>query len=102
MFVEPNQAALLTHFKQLLVEIKRPNSGIPTPSNIQILLKYFVVQFSTNIGDMQYAANLSNDLVNTDIMTYYGHMQSELSIEPMLIVLNHKFAFFMDQHFGAD
>ena len=51
---------------------------------------------------MQYAANLSNDLVNTDIMTYYGHMQSELSIEPMLIVLNHKFAFFMDQHFGDD
>ena len=35
-------------------------------------------------------------------MNYYGHMQSELSIEPMLIVLNHKFAFFMEQHFGAD
>ena len=51
---------------------------------------------------MQYAANLSNELVNTDIMTYYGHMQSELSIEPMLIVLNHKFDNFMNQNFGAD
>ena len=51
---------------------------------------------------MQYAANLSNDLVNTDIMTYYGHMQIELSIEPMLIVLNHKFAHFMNHNFGTD
>ena len=54
------------------------------------------------MGDMQYAANLSNELVNTDIMTYYGHMQSELSIEPMLIVLNHKFDNFINQNFGAD
>ena len=37
---------------------------------------------------MDTAVQLSQEILNDDIQDYYGHMQSELTIEPMLIVLN--------------
>ena len=43
------------------------------------------------MNDMTIASQLSNEILNTDIVEYYGHMQSELTIEPMLIILNQKF-----------
>lgn len=40
---------------------------------------------------MAKAATLSHEILDTDIIGYYGHMQCELTIEPMLIILNQKF-----------
>ena len=46
---------------------------------------------------MDTAGRLSQEILNVDIKEYYGHMQSELTIEPMLIVLNQKFDTLMSQ-----
>ena len=50
-----------------------------------------------SVGDRDVAVNLSNELVYRDIYAYYGHLQSEFVIEPMLIILNQKFDAFMEQ-----
>ena len=77
--------------KRLLREVTAPSSKIPSSSYIKILLKYFIANLSLRLNDMTIASQLSNEILNTDIVEYYGHMQSELTIEPMLIILNQKF-----------
>ena len=61
------------------------------------MLKYYIANLSLRINEMDTAGRLSQEILNVDIKEYYGHMQSELTIEPMLIVLNQKFDTLMSQ-----
>jgi len=40
---------------------------------------------------MEDAVTLSKQILEVDIKAYFGHDQIELTIEPMLIILNHCF-----------
>ena len=90
-FIESDPVPLLDKFLGLLNDISQPNSGISSPSYIGIMLKYFVANLSSRIGNMEQAAHYSQELLNNDIRAYYGHIQSDSTVEPMLIILNHKF-----------
>ena len=50
---------MLPEIQELLNELSRPNSEVPSPSYIQIMLKYFVANLALREGDldraMQYA-----------------------------------------------
>ena len=91
IFVEADPSTLMPQLRSLLAEVSKPNSGIPTPSYISIMLKYFVANLLLRGGEMDEAAALSKEMLDNDVRAYFGHMQSELSIEPMLIILNSKF-----------
>ena len=87
----------LKKFKNLLQQVSQRNSGIPNLSYISILLKYFIANLSLRVGDTEGASVYSKELIDNDIAAYYGHMNSELTIEPMLIVLNHRFDLLLTQ-----
>ena len=40
---------------------------------------------------MEGAVEIANQMLNQDIPTYFGHLENDISIEPMLIILNQKF-----------
>ena len=40
---------------------------------------------------MEGAVEIANQMLNKDIPTYFGHLENDISIEPMLIILNQKF-----------
>ena len=40
---------------------------------------------------MEGAVQIANQMLNKDIPTYFGHLENDISIEPMLIILNQKF-----------
>ena len=40
---------------------------------------------------MEKAVALSKQILDVDIKQYFGHDQIELTLEPMMIILNHQF-----------
>ena len=91
MFVEEDPSSLLEHFTQLLQDISSPNCGIPKPSYIQLMLKYFVSSLFIRIGEIEQGLALAKQLIDSDIRNYFGHMETDIAIEPMMIILNAKF-----------
>ena len=91
IFTQEDPSALLPEFEALHEEITQPGSGIPNPSYIQIMLKYFISNLYVRNGDMEGAVQMANQMLNKDIPTYFGHLENDISIEPMLIILNQKF-----------
>lgn len=77
--------------RSYLGEVKKPTSGIPSPSYIQIMLKFFLAQLLMQVGEMDEAELLAQQMLDGDLRAYFGHMESELAIEPMVIILNAKF-----------
>ncbi len=59
IFVEADPSVLMPQLKALLAEVSKQNSGIPTPSYIQIMLKYFVANLFLRNGEIDEAAALS-------------------------------------------
>ena len=55
------------------------------------MLKYFISNLYVRGGDMEGAVEIANQMLNKDIPTYFGHLENDISIEPMLIILNQKF-----------
>ena len=55
------------------------------------MLKYFVTNLALREGDLDRAMQYAQQMLDHDIRGYFGHMQSDIAIEPMLILLNHKF-----------
>ncbi len=82
---------MLPEIQGLLNELCAPNSEVPTPSYIQIMLKYFIANLAQSMGDLDKATQYANQMLETDIRGYFGHMQTDIAIEPMLIILNSKF-----------
>ena len=74
-----------------MIRIAQPGSGIPTPSHTQILIKYCTANICLRLGDMEKAVALSKQILDVDIKQYFGHDQIELTLEPMMIILNHHF-----------
>lgn len=81
----------MQNFNILLNQIAQPGSGIPTPSHTYILIKYCIANICLRLGEMDKAVALSTQILKIDIPQYFGHNQIELSLEPMLIILNHRF-----------
>ena len=81
----------MPEFESLHEEITQPGSGIPKPSYIQIMLKYFISNLYVRNQDMEGAVQIANQMLNQDIPNYFGHLENDISIEPMLIILNQKF-----------
>ena len=74
-----------------LRDVTAPNSGIPNPSYIGLMLKYFVSNLMQRVGDIDKAVILAKEMRDNDIRAYFGHIQTDISIEPMLIILNQQF-----------
>lgn len=72
-------------------DVTSPNSGIPNPSYIGLMLKYFVSNLLQRVGEIDRAVTLAKEMRDNDIRAYFGHMQTDISIEPMLIILNQQF-----------
>ena len=51
VFVEEDPSALLEPFQMKLRDVTSPHSGIPTPSYIGLMLKYFVANLAQRVGD---------------------------------------------------
>jgi len=49
----------MPQLKALLAEVSNPKSSIPSPSYIQIMLKYFVANLYQRNGELEQAAALS-------------------------------------------
>ena len=81
----------MQNFNNLLNQIAQPGSGIPTPSHTYILIKYCIANICLRLGEMDKAVAISTQIIEVDIQQYFGHNQIELSLEPMLIILNHRF-----------
>lgn len=59
IFVEADPSVLMPQLKALLAEVSNPKSSIPSPSYIQIMLKYFVANLYLRNGELDEAAALS-------------------------------------------
>ena len=59
IFVEADPSVLMPQLKALLAEVSNSKSGIPSPSYIQIMLKYFVANLYLRNGELDEAAALS-------------------------------------------
>ena len=60
-------------------------------THTEIALKYFIANLFLRLGKMDEAVNLSKEIVERDVPTYFGHSQIELTVEPMLTILNNRF-----------
>lgn len=103
IFVEADEpsSSLIGKLSELLKQVKKAN-GVGSTSYIQIMLKYFVANLMHRAGDMASAAELAQEIVDKDILNYFGHLHSEFSIEPMLIILNNKFDQFTSIEMGSE
>jgi len=72
-------------------QCETPNSGISKDSYIGLMIKYFVANLAQRAGDVQTAVRIAREMRDTDIRAYFNHNQTDISIEPMLIILNHQF-----------
>ena len=82
---------MLEEIQGLLDELNKPDCEVPSPSYIAIMLKYFIATLALRDGDLNRASQYAQQMLDIDIRSYFGHMQSDISIEPMLIILNQKF-----------
>lgn len=90
-FIESDPSVCLRNLESILKQVGSTSSKLPASCSIKIWLKYFIANLSLRLGDMEKAARFSLEILTMDIPEYYGHSQSELTIEPTLIVLNKKF-----------
>ena len=65
---------MLPEIQELLNELSRPNSEVPSPSYIQIMLKYFVANLALREGDLDRAMQYAQQMLDHDIRGYFGHM----------------------------
>ncbi len=92
IFISEDPASLLTTYQALLVELQDPKSEIDSrPSYIEIMIRYFVATLSFRMGDAETALTEAKRLLDKDIKGYFGHLQTDVAIEPRLIILNCKF-----------
>jgi len=82
---------MIEEFEFLLGELKKETSGIPNPSYIGLMLEYFLANLYKGSGNAEKSLTLASQLIETDIKSYFGHMQTEITIEPMMIILDAKF-----------
>ena len=82
---------MIEEFESILGELKSETSGIPNPSYIGLMLEYFLANLYKGSGDPGKSLVVANRLIETDIKSYFGHMQTEITIEPMMIILDAKF-----------
>jgi len=87
--VASDPSNLENRFKELIRQLAL--NGVPDPCHISILLKYFLAMLLDKAGKSDEAVVLSEQLVESDIEAYFGHTAVELVIEPMLIIVNHRF-----------
>ena len=91
IFVAEDPSALIDDLRSMIEEMQSPNSGIPSPSYIEIMLKYFLAQLLMQIGELDLAENIAKQMLDHDLRSYFGHMETELAIEPMITILNSSF-----------
>ena len=82
---------MIEEFEFLLGELKNETSGIPNPSYIGLMLEYFLANLYKGSGNAEKSLTLASQLIETDIKSYFGHMQTEITIEPMMTILDAKF-----------
>ena len=82
----------MTSYQRLLAELNQsPNEFKGEPSYIEIMLRYFVATLSHRMGDLETALAEATRLLTKDIKSYFGHLQTDVAIEPRLIILTVKF-----------
>ena len=52
------------------------------------MIKYFVANLTQRAGDVETAVRLAKEMRDNDIRAYFNHNQTDIAIEPMLIILN--------------
>ena len=65
------------------------------------MLKYFVSSLFIRVGELEKGVILAKELIDSDIKTYFGHMETDIVIEPMMIILNAKFDALTEIQVGA-
>lgn len=93
VFVPTDDKELLARLRDAHKKVTAPASGLPTPSYIGIMLKYFVANLLLRQGQVEEAAKSAKELLK-EIRGYFGHDMSELSLDPALILLHQKFEAF--------
>ena len=93
VFVPTDDKELLARLRDAYKKVKAPASGLPTPSYIGIMLKYFVANLLLRQGQVEEAAKSAKELLK-EIRGYFGHDMSELSLDPALILLHQRFEAF--------
>ena len=93
VFVPTDDKELLARLRDAFKKVTAPASGLPTPSYIGIMLKYFVANLLLRQGQVEEAAKSAKELLK-EIRGYFGHDMSELSLDPALILLHQKFEAF--------
>ena len=66
------------------------------------MLKYFVSSLFIRVGELEKGVTLAKELIESDIKTYFGHMETDIVIEPMMIILNAKFDALTEMKVGAN
>ena len=86
--MEEDPIVLIEQFHEKLRQCETPNSGIKTDSYIGLMIKYFVANLTQRAGDVETAVRLAKEMRDNDIRAYFNHNQTDIAIEPMLIILN--------------
>ena len=84
-------SVMIEEMERLSTEIKNPSNGFSTPSYIGLMLSLFIAMIYSRVGNTEKAKVIADDLVDTQINKYFGHMKNDMAIEPLMIRLNSKF-----------
>jgi len=66
-FIESDPKVCLQNLENILKEVSSPTSKLSYSCSIKIWLKYFIANLSLRLGDLDQAAELSRQILDTDV-----------------------------------
>lgn len=87
--MEPD--VLILDLSDQLLKLEVPGSGVSNPSTSTIFLTNFLAGLNSQLGDLGKAHEHAKRTLE-DIQKYYGHVESTLAVDSMLIVIHYEFA----------
>ena len=91
IYVEADPAVLLANLEALHQKLNSPDSDIPCPSYIEIMVKFFKANLFMRQGNIEASVAIASQMIKKDVREYFGHSQADVAIGPRMIILNHKF-----------
>jgi hypothetical protein len=92
VFVESlDKQNLINEIEEHLKRVRDPSSKLMQPVNIYtIYMNYFLASLKITVGDVESASEYAETTLQ-EIKQYYGHLEIDYSIDPMLITLHGRF-----------
>lgn len=82
---------MLDNLEELHKKLMMPDSEIPSPSYIEIMVKFFKANIFQREGKYKESVVIASQMVKKDVRDYFGHVQADVAITPRMIILNDKF-----------